>query len=404
MVEPAVKGALDGYRVVDITTILLGPYGTQLLGDAGADVIKVEAPPTGDSTRYLGAARHAGMSGPFLNMNRNKRSIALDLKQAGGKRALRRLIETADVLVHNMRPKAIARLGFAYDDVKAIKPDIVYCGCYGFSQRGPYADKPAYDDLIQACSGLADLFRNVANEPNYAPTVMVDKLTGLMMSQAVTTALLHRERTGEGQYVEVPMYETMVSFLMVEHIYEHAFEPPLGPLGYRRLTTPLRRPHRSKDAYLAVLPYTEKQWLGFFEIAGRPELKDDPRFADHATRTEHVHEIYAILAGALTEKTTAEWMALCEQVEIPAMPVASLDDVFNDPHLAEVGLFHQQHHPSEGAVVITEPPVDYSRSPASIRRPAPRLGQHGAELLAELGYGETEIEDLRASGALAGEP
>jgi len=395
-----VPGALDGYRVIDITTILLGPYGTQLLGDAGAEVIKVEAPPRGDPTRYLGGARHDGMGGPFMNMNRNKRSICLDLKQDSAKAALRDLIAGADVLVHNMRSKAIARLGFSYDDVKAIKPDIVYCGCYGYSQDGPYADKPAYDDLIQAASGLADLFTASGENPRYAPSVIVDKLTGLMMSQAVTTALLHRERTGEGQFVEVPMFETMVSFLMVEHIYEHAFEPPLGPLGYKRMTTPNRRPYRTKDGWAGVLPYSDKQWASFFTIAGRPDLADDPRFADIGTRNEHVHELYALLADLLAEKTTDEWMRLCEQAEIPAMPVMSLDQVYNDPHMAAVGMFQPIDHPHEGKTVVTRPPVTFSASPASIRRPAPRLGEHGAEILREIGMGDNAIADMTASGAL----
>ena len=396
-------GALDGYRIIDITSILLGPYGTQLLGDAGADVIKVEAPPKGDSTRYLGQAHSPGMGGPFLNMNRNKRSIALDLKQDSAREALVKLIETADVLVHNMRPQAMDRLGFSYDAVRAIKPDIIYCGCYGFSQQGRYKDKPAYDDLIQACSGLAGLFEAVEGEPKFAPTVMVDKLTGLMMSQAVTTALLHRERTGMGQFVEVPMFETMVSFLMVEHIYEHGFEPPLGPLGYKRLTTPLRRPHRTRDGYMAVLPYSDKQWREFFRIADRPELADDPRFTDHTTLNEHVHEIYGLLAEAIAEKTTEQWLALCEAAQIPAMPVLSLDQVFADPHLDDVGMFEQHDHPTEGRVVLTKPPVGYSESPGAIRRQAPRLGQHGAEVLAELGYDKAAIKAMRNSGALAGE-
>ncbi len=396
-------GALDGYRVIDITSILSGPYGTQLLGDAGADIIKVEAPPKGDSTRYLGGTRSPGMSGPFINMNRNKRSIALDLKQASAKEALRKLIETADVLVHNMRPQAIDRLGFSYDAVRAIKPDIIYCGCYGFSQQGRYKDKPAYDDLIQACSGLAGLFQTIQGEPKFAPTVMVDKLTGLMMSQAVTTALLHRERTGKGQFVEVPMFETMVSFLMVEHIYEHGFEPPLGPLGYKRLTTPLRRPFRCQDGYITVLPYTDKHWREFFRIADRPELADDPRFADHTTRNEHIHAIYALLEELVAQKTIDEWMELCETAEIPAMPVLDLDDVFADPHMADVGMFPRYNHPTEGRVVVTKPPVSYSESPNSIRRQAPRLGQNGAEILAALGYDEDAIAAMRASGALAGE-
>lgn len=393
-------GPLDGIRVIDITQILLGPYGTQLLGDMGADVIKVEAPPRGDSTRHLGNKRSDGMGGPFLNMNRNKRSVCLDLKQDSAKQALRKLIETADVLVHNMRPQAIARLGFAYEDVAAIKPDIIYCGCYGFSQDGPYADRPAYDDLIQAASGLVDIFRTTAEKPLFAPTVMADKTTGLMMSQAIALALLHRERTGEGQFVEVPMFETMVSFLMVEHIYEHAFDPPLGPLGYARVTTPHRRPNQSKDGYVCVLPYTDKQWESFFRIAGRPELKDDPRFANLTSRNEHIQEIYALMSEIIAEKTTDEWVQQCYEVQIPVSPVLSLDEVFENEHSKAVGLFQKHKHPSEGDIVITKPPVKMSKSPASIRRQAPRLGEHGSEVLRELGFDEAEVTAMQASGAL----
>jgi len=393
-------GPLTGYRVVDITTIVLGPYGAQLLGDLGADVIKVEAPPGGDIFRHAGEGRHPGMGGSFLNMNRNKRSLCLDLKQAAAKEVLTRLIGTADVLVHNMRPQAIERLGFGYENVAAIRPDIVYCGCYGFSADGPYADKPAYDDLIQAAAGVADLNRDADGEPRYAPTVLVDKLTGLMMSQAVLAALLHRERTGEGQFVEVPMFETMVSFLMVEHLFGHALVPPTGPLGYSRLTTPNRRPQRSQDGFVAVLPYTDKQWASFFELADRPDLKEDARFATPASRTAHVHELYEVLAGLVAQKTTAEWMALCDEAQIPAMPVMSLEDVFADPHLAAVGLFQRQQHPSEGETVLTRPPVGFSASPADIRLPAPRLGEHNADILEELGYGDNAVRDMAASGAI----
>ena len=394
------SGPLKGLRVIDITTVLLGPYATQLLGDMGADVIKIEAPPMGDSTRYLGQARHPGMGGAFLNTNRNKRSIALDLKRDDGKQVLRDLIEGADILVHNMRPGAIARLGFAYEDVVAIKPDIIYCGAYGFSQKGPKKDLPAYDDLIQAAAGLSALFIPSTGEARYVPTVVADKITGLMVSQAVAMALVHRERTGEGQFVEVPMYETLVSFLMCEHLYDRAFEPPLGDFGYKRLTTPLRKPHKSKDGFVAVLPYTDKQWRAFFEIAGLGHLARDPRFKDHGTRTEHVHEIYQIIADVVATKTSGEWVELCQAAHIPVSPVQTLEEVYADPHLEAVGLFQKFEHPSEGKVVLTGVPVNFSKSPGGIRRQAPRIGENGAEILAELGYDDDRIAGLRQSGVL----
>ena len=394
------SGPLSGLRVIDITTVLLGPYASQLLGDMGADVIKVEAPPKGDSTRYIGKSRGLGMSGPFLNTNRNKRSIALDLKQESAKQALRDLIATADVLMHNMRPAAIARLGFAYEDVRKIKPEIIYCGAYGFSQRGPKKDLPAYDDLIQAASGLSHLFQAPTGEPRFAPTVVADKVTGLMVSQAIAMALLHRERSGEGQFVEVPMYETLVSFLMVEHLYDRTFEPPQGGFGYARLQTPFRRPNKSKDGYIAILPYTDKQYAAFFKIAGLEHLAGDPRFADHTTRTDYVHEIYQIIAEAAATKTNAEWVALCQEAQIPVSPVQSLEEVFADPHMAEVGMFPRFDHPSEGKVVLTGVPVHFSKSPGAIRRQAPNLGENGRELLGELGYGDDLIQAMVDSGAL----
>ena len=398
-------GPLHGVRVVDVTSILLGPYASQLLGDLGADVIKIEAPPKGDSTRYLGPSRSAGMSGPFINLNRNKRSLALDLKQPAAKDALRRLTKTADVFLHNMRPNAIGRLGFGYDDVVKLKPDIVYCGAYGYSQKGPYRAKPAYDDLIQGASGYAALAARLGDEPRFAPTVIADKLVGLTTSHMILAALFHRQRTGEGQFVEVPMFETMVSFLMVEHLYAKTFEPPLGPTGYARLMTPWRKPYRTKDGYVCILPYSDKQWAGFFEIAGRPQLKADPRFKDHSTRTTHVDAIYRILAEAMLEKSTEDWVRLAESVEIPVAKVNDLDDLLEDEHLKAVGLFQSFEHPTEGRVKLSGPPAAFSKTPAGIARQAPRFGENGAELLRELGYSEAEVASLRDSGALVeGEP
>jgi len=393
-------GPLSGVRVIDITTIVLGPYATQLLGDLGADVIKIEAPGAGDPIRHSGPKRSDGMAGIFLNVNRNKRSVVLDLKQEEAKEALRRLIPTADVFFHNMRPQAIARLGFDYGAVKNLKPDIVYCGAYGYSEKGPYAARPAYDDLIQGSSGLAVLGADADGAPRYTPTILVDKIVGLTASQAILGALFHRSQTGEGQEIEVPMFETMAAFLLAEHINGRAFEPPLGGAGYARLTSPHRKPARAKDGYICIMPYTEKQWSAFFEISGRTDMREDPRFRDYASRIKNVDALYAMVGEAVAERTVAAWAELCDRAQIPWAPVNTLDDLFEDEHLQAVGFFHRSTHPSEGATVLTGPTVRFSGTPASIHRHAPRYGEHGAEVLRELGYREDEIDNLKGSGGL----
>jgi crotonobetainyl-CoA:carnitine CoA-transferase CaiB-like acyl-CoA transferase len=393
-------GPLDGIRIIDITSVLLGPYGTQILADQGADVIKVEAPPTGDIARNMGLVRNAGMAGIFLNINRNKRSLALDLKQEDAKAVLRALIPTADVFVHNMRPQAIERLGFDYAAVSAIKPDIVYVGAYGFGQEGPYRAKPAYDDVIQAASGLASLFEPQTGEARYVPSTIADKVCGLTLSQAVTAALLHQARTGEGQFVEVPMLETMVSFNMVDHINGGAFVPPIGPFGYSRVTTAARRPFETKDGFICLLPYTDPHWRNFFTAVGRPEMMDDERFATYRARVHTIEELYAFIRSVTPEKTTKEWVAICEQGQIPCMPVASIQDLESDEHLEAVKMFEYHEHASEGDTMLVRSPLKFTKTPSSIRSLAPRFGEHGAQLLAELGYSEHEIEKLFGSGAV----
>ena len=393
-------GPLDGIRVIDVTTVLLGPHGTQILGDMGADVIKVEAPPTGDIARNMGAVRHAGMGGIYLNANRNKRSLALDLKRDDAKDVLRRLVATADVFVHNMRPEAIERLGFGYGAVSAIKADIVYVGAYGFGQAGPYRAKPAYDDAIQAASGLASLFAQRDGTPQYVPAAVADKLVGVTLSQAVAMALVHRLRTGQGQFVEVPMFEVLVSFNLVEHINGAAFEPSLGPLGYQRVTTAARRPFPTKDGHVCILPYTDAQWLSFFTAVGRPEMMDKPGFATYSARVHTVDELYGFVASVTPGKTTAEWVEICEKGQIPCMPVVDIQALMDDEHLKAVGMFEPHHHPSEGDTILVRPPVTFSASPGSIRTHAPRFGEHSQELARELGYDEAAIDALVASGAL----
>jgi formyl-CoA transferase len=396
---PAPTGPLAGVTVIDLTAVVLGPLATQILGDLGADVIKVE-PPEGDIARAAGVARHAGMSSIHLAVNRNKRSVVLDLKQPAGAAVLRRLIARADVLMHNMRAAAIARLGFDYEAVRALNAAIVYCAAYGFGERGPYRDYPAYDDLIQARSGVAALAGVNAPAPAFAPTIMADKTVGLTALYGVLAALYHRARTGQGQAVEVPMFETMVAFMMVEHLGGLTFEPPLGPAGYARVLAPDRRPHRTADGHVAILPYTTRQWRDFFKLAGRPELADDPRIVDAPTRNRHVAALYVLLAELVATRPTAFWLDGCLEADIPCAPVNPLEALPDDPHLQAVGLFAARAHPSEGAIRELKPPVGFSATPTALRRPAPRLGADTAAVLREHGYADAEIADLARTGAI----
>ena len=310
------NGPLAGYRILDLTTAVLGPYATQILGDMGADVIKVESP-AGDMIREIGPRKSPGMAPIHLTISRNKRSIVLDLKQPSAMSALLRLTTGADVFVHSMRPQAIKRLRLGYEDVKAVRPDVVYCGAYGFGASGPYAQRPAYDDMIQGMCGIADLIGKVTDgPPRYTPTIVADKTVGLFVANALLAALLHRERTGEGQAIEVPMFETMVSYVMVEHLWERNANPDDGTLGYVRMMTPTRRPYRTKDGYICVLAYTDRHWKAFFELAGRPELSEDPRFVSIATRTENIAELYAIAEAFIETRTSQEWLTLFEEVQV----------------------------------------------------------------------------------------
>jgi len=400
---PSAPGPLAGIRVIDLTAVLLGPYATQTLGDLGAEVIKVEAP-GGDITRHLGPVRHPGMGGIFLGTNRNKRSIVLDLKRASAQAVLRRLAEGADVLVHSIRPASAARLGIGHAALAAVNPRLVYCVACGFGEGGAYAGRPAYDDMIQGGSGVAALQGMALGEPRYAPTLIADKTVGLMVVNAILAALFARERTGRGQAVEVPMFETMVSYLLVEHLYASQFEPPLGPPGYTRILAPDRRPYPTRDGHICVLPYTDKNWADMFRLAGRADLAADPRFAKVANRSRHIAELYAVLATLFRERTSAEWLAALEAADIPCMPVMGPAELLADRHLAAVGMFETREHPSEGTIRNVRSPMRFSATPASTRRLAPNLGEHGREILAEIGYGAGEIAALEAEGAVPAAP
>jgi crotonobetainyl-CoA:carnitine CoA-transferase CaiB-like acyl-CoA transferase len=395
--RPDRPGPLAGVRIVDLTTVVLGPYATQMLGDLGADVIKVESP-DGDTTRHTGPRRNPYMAAMFLTMNRNKRSIVLDLKIPAGRDALLRLIDTADVFVHNIRPQKLKPLGLTSEALLARRPRLVFAAIHGWREDGPYGGRPAYDDLIQGVTGIAALMETMTGEPRYAPTILADKTCGLMTVQAILAALFHRERTGRGQAVEIPMFETMVSYLMVEHLYGATFAPPEGPIGYARVLAPWRRPYRTADGFISMIAYTDRQWQRFWQAAGRPETMDDPRFADLAARTADVDDVYRLAGEALATKTTAEWLALFDELEIPAGPVNALADLADDPHLKAIGFFRHVAHPSEGDLVMPDTPLRFSDSPAAITRLPPRFGEHGREILGEIGLSGEEIDVLAAAG------
>lgn len=393
-------GPLDGVRVVDLTTVMYGPYCTQIMGEMGADVIKVE-PPGGDITRQVGPSRSPGMSAAHLIKGRNKRSLVLDLKQADAREALYRLAATADVFIHNMRPKAAESLGIGYEVIAGHRPDIVYCAATGFGEAGPYVDRPAYDDLIQGLSGLAALQGRLTGEPRYAPSVLADKTSGLFALYSIMMGLFHRERTGEGQRIHVPMYEAFTSFVMNEHMQLRVFDPPEGPAGYPRLLTKNRRPFPTRDGYVCLMPYTDRHWRRFFAIAGRPELADDPRFARMADRTRNIDTLYGLVVEILAERTTAEWTAAFDEADIPAAPMNEPDDLFEDPHLKAVDFFPVDEHPTEGKIRHIKVPVAFSKTPGGLARHAERTGESSATLLAELGYSEDDIARLVAAGATA---
>ena len=396
------SGALEGVNVVDLTSVLMGPFATQLLGDMGADVVKVE-PPSGDTSRNVGAARHHGMAGGFLHVNRNKRAIVLDLKQAQGREALLRLVERADVLVYNVRPQAMARLHLTYADVAAVNSRIIYVGMFGYGQRGPYGAKPAYDDLIQGAVGIPSLVATVGDGvPRYVPVTMIDRTVGTAAVGHIAAALYRREKTGVGQAIEVPMFETMVPFVLGEHFAGHSFEPPLGPMGYSRLLARERTPFPTRDGYVCALIYNDNHWRAFFAGLGEPERFDaDPRLADIGTRTTHIGELYGMVAEIMRCRSTEEWLAFFERADIPAMRLHTLDSLYGDPHLAAVGYFETVEHPSEGALNQMGHASSWSESPPSTRRLAPRLGEHSVEVLSEIGYDDAQIAEMIARGVTA---
>jgi crotonobetainyl-CoA:carnitine CoA-transferase CaiB-like acyl-CoA transferase len=396
-----VTGPLSGIRVIDMTMNVMGPYASQTLGDMGADICKVE-PPEGDTSRGVGPSRSRGMGPYFLNLNRNKRSLVLDLKRPGGGGVLRRLLAQADVLLYSFRPRAMARLGASYADVAALNPRLIYCGAFGYGQSGPYADRPAYDDLIQTAIGLPVLQARGIGAPTFVATALIDRTVGLMSASAVGMALYHRERTGEGQAIEVPMFESMTEFVMGDHLYGMTFEPPLGQAGYVRMMDPNRKPYPTKDGHIGVLVYTDKHWQRFFKGIGRPDMAQDARYVTIAGRTQHIGFLYGFLADTLAAKTTDEWLAFFEEADIPAMRLNTPEGLLADEHMRAIDFFKLTDHPSEGRIRVMAIPQTWSKTQPEILRHAPLLGEHSEELLREYRFSEDEISELKAQEVVRG--
>ena len=395
------SGPLAGVRVLDLSSVIMGPYATQILAELGADVVKVESR-EGDNMRHVGPMKNPGMGPIFLHANAGKRSIVLDLKHEGGREAALKLAEGCDVLVSNVRPKAMARLGLDYEAVKARSPAIIYVSCCGFDQDGPDAARPAYDDLIQGATGVPWLMQQYgAAEPTYAPTTLCDRVTGLHAVYAVTAALYARSRTGQGQSVIVPMFESMAQFILGDHMAGLSFEPPLGTAGYARLLTPHRKPYATQDGHLCVLIYNDKHWRSFFAAIGESGgLGAHPRFATHGARAAQIDGVYAEVARILRTRTTAEWRALLDAADVPNMPMNSPADLLANPQLRATGFLREAVHPTEGPLHVMTTPTKWSATPTAREpAPAPRLGEHTAELLREAGYSEAAVRDLLASGA-----
>ena len=392
-------GPLEGVRVVDLTTVVVGPICTRTLADYGADVIKVEAP-GGDLLRTMAeGSRHPGMSGKFINFNRNKRSIGLDIKQPEGLAALVRLIERTDVFVSNVRPEGLARAGLDYESLSRKNPRLIHCSILAFGRGGRYFNRPAYDPVIQSLSGVAGTIARATGEPRFVPMVMSDHTSGLIAAQAIGFALFRREKTGKGEAIDVPMLENMASFVASEHLGAATFDPPVGPTGDGRLLSPNYRPVPTKDGYVTIRPNTNAQAFAFFDAIGRPELKTDPRFDSAASRTKNAKAYFEVQATSLGHKTTDEWVEMFDKLDVPAARYNTIDELMTDPHLKEVGFFREENHPSEGKIRRSKLANVFSGGARQGESHAPLYGEHTREILGELGYGAPEIDKMIAAKA-----
>lgn len=387
---PNPSGPLAGVRVLDLSINVLGPLSCQLLADMGAEVIKVETP-GGDPQRSFGATRHPGMSAFYMNLNRGKKGIVLNLKNANAREALMKLIDGSDVLVHSMRVKAAERLGIGWDAVHARNPRLVYACGTGYSQKGPRRDRAAYDDVIQGEAGIADLNRRANGRPGYIPMPFADKFCAYVQASAIGMALYARERTGMGQAVYTPMMESVVAFSLVEHLWGATYEPPVSPMGYPRMFIEHRRPFQTADGHVCLLAHTDEQWQRLFHVIERPDLAADARFATLASRSTHVAELYDALGACLLQRTTAEWCERFDAADLPNAPMATLEGLLQSAYLQQTGFMKRVEHPTEGVIVSMRPPVEFSHTPSPTPSHAPALGEHTVQILRSVGYSDADI-------------
>ncbi|WP_298215177.1 CaiB/BaiF CoA-transferase family protein [Acidocella sp.] len=397
MPKPENTGPLAGVKIVDLTSVVMGPFASQIMADLGADVVKIESF-EGDVLRRIGPSRSNGMGPLFLALNRNKRSLSLDLRRPEAQEILRKLLRNADVFLSNLRPASIERLGLGYEALAAINPRIVYCAGYGFGEGGRYAGKPAFDDLIQGGVSLPSLLGRIIGEPRYLPTNLCDRVTGLTMVYAITSALYARERSGRGQAVEVPMFETMTQFVLSDHMYGMSFDPPLGQAGYPRLVSQSRHPYRTRDGHICVVIYLEAHWVNFCKLIGREDMLADPRFDTMQNRSHNIDALLEFLRESMLTRTTAEWLEQLGKADIPSMPLHTPETLFDDPHLADIGFFKWIDHPSEGKIRSMGIPMQWSESQLSIRHHAPLVGENTDEILTDVGYTQAEIDAMLAAG------
>ena len=393
------KKPLEGVRIIDASSILMVPYCTRLLADMGAEVIKVETL-NGDNTRYIGPSINNSMAAVFLNINRDKKSISVDLKTPEGRLIIYKLIKTSDVFVSNIRKVALEKIKLTHSDFEKLNPKIITANAVGFSSEGPYAGLPAFDDTIQAISGMAAYQGAYSDQPSYTSGATADKVTGIMLGMSIIGALFSREKSGKGMELEVPMMETMVDFTLVEHLYGFNFIPPKAPPIYPRQSSPNRRPYKTKDGYVAVLPYSDEQWLRFFKLVGKEEILKDTKFSSLKSRNENIDLLYHMLSEELTKQDTNYWLKSLKQSDIPAAKVNFPEEIFEDEHLQKTNFFKETHHPSEGKLLHPKFPVEFKNTNNSEALHAPNLGENTKEILLDLGYSDFEIESLASNNII----